>query len=168
MCLWMGTWNALFYSSIANWDVECIVLLICCKLGTWNALYYYLLVPTGEVECIVLGQMGINFVFPVSQPTLKKRADPKIFISKIFFICWFYPKDAFQAHFTADLFPCFKCINWHIPLLCLVLFFSNKKKISSDRPTLFFLSLSKQETQNLFHPALWTWCKPEMQTASPK
>ena len=40
MCLWMGTWNALFYSSIANWGrgMHCIINLL----------------QTGDLECIVL------------------------------------------------------------------------------------------------------------------
>ena len=54
---------------------------------------------------------GINVVFPFSRPTLKKRADPKIFISKKFFFADFTPKMHFKHFFTADLFPCFKCID---------------------------------------------------------
>ena len=72
---------------------------------------------------------GINFVFPVSRPTLWKRADPKIFILKFFSLI--LPEiDTFWK----------KCINLKD---CL---FKGKKNWGR----------SKQETRNLFHPALWT------------
>ena len=55
---------------------------------------------------------GINFVFPVSRPTLQKRADPKIFISKKnFFFADFTPKMHFIYIVTADVFPGFKLID---------------------------------------------------------
>ncbi len=54
---------------------------------------------------------GINFVFPVSRPTLQNRADPEFFFQKKFFFADFTPKMHFSHIFIAVVFLGFKYIN---------------------------------------------------------